>query len=82
MAVLSLKFTDFDALIFIFSPVNGFLPSLADLSVILNVPNPATTRNIILFLPKMSTDFNKFSTDFSKHYINTLNIFLVFRKIY
>ena len=42
MAVLSLKFTDFDALIFIFSPVNGFLPSLAFLSVILNVPKPAT----------------------------------------
>lgn len=42
MAVLSLKFTDFEALIFIFSPVNGFLPSLAFLSVILNIPNPAT----------------------------------------
>lgn len=42
MGVLSLKFIDFEALIFIFSPVNRFLPSLAFLSVILNVPNPAT----------------------------------------
>ena len=42
MAVLSLKFIDFEALIFIFLPVNGFLPSLTFLSVIINVPNPAT----------------------------------------
>lgn len=42
MAVLSLKFIDFEALIFIFSPVNGILPSLTFISVILNVPNPAT----------------------------------------
>lgn len=63
MAVLSLKFTDFDALIFIFSPVNGFLPSLAFLSVILNIPKPATET----FSPLANS-----SLKFSKVVLNVL----------